>query len=68
MKTTIRYSGEDKQRKACADTLSYLGPRRYKLLASATRTQTRNGFKVLMAFVGVEGYPVEAMMDRYSSH
>ena len=68
MKTTIRYSGEDKQRKACVDTLSYLGPRRYKLLARATRTQTHNGFKVLMAFVGVEGYPVEAMMDRYSSH
>ena len=68
MKTTIRYSGEDKQRKACADTLSYLGPRRYKLLARATRTETHDAFAFLMAFVGVEGYPVEAMMGRYSSH
>jgi hypothetical protein len=66
--TKLNLSDEEKQRKACMDTLHYLGQFRFKIMANMIKYKTVNdaAIEFYFSFAGVEGYPVEAMVNRYS--
>ena len=53
-------------RKACLDALQYMGRRPYRRIARAIQAHDPEGIVRLAAsMVGVEGYPVTAMLERY---
>ena len=67
----INYSAlpeETKSRKACVDALDYMGPKAYRALSRFMRTgkYTREQIHFAASFAGVQGYPIDAMLDRYT--
>ncbi len=74
MKTTINYTNlpiDRKAVKAIEDTKAYLGDRFAEIIGMFTQAitdgeiTTRQQAHLAMSFVGVEGYPVDAMIDSY---
>ena len=70
----IDYAGfttvEDKERKACRDVLWYVGPKMYKQVVNFIRREAESFDQVQNAvglFLGVTGYPVQALWNRYYS-
>lgn len=66
---TISYTGLDTataNRKACIDTLQYLGAKRFKIFARLLRSncKLRQAYFYL-GFVGVSGFPMLAICKRY---
>ena len=56
----------DAWRKACVDALDYIGSAKYRILVGALRTGTSpKAFAFLCGMAGVEGFPVDAMLERY---
>ena len=69
MSYTIDYSDKT-AREAVADILFHLGVQRFKILVKeikkyADNEKVRQSFTITMDFVGVQGYPAKAMLDRY---
>ena len=70
---SIRYDKkfglEWKVKKALDDCLKYLGPREYRKVArSASAVCSFKGFSMgCSAFLGIEGWPVEALWRRYNN-
>jgi hypothetical protein len=55
-------------REACCDTLAFMGPKPYRLLARQIMAgATENQIRFLGCLAGVEGFPITAMIDRYSN-
>ena len=53
-------------RKACIDTLDYIGPTKYRILVGALKGGTSpKMFTFMCGMVGVEGFPVDAILERY---
>jgi hypothetical protein len=74
MKHAIDYANlppEQKANKALADTQSYLGDRFDHIIALLTEEielghfKTRKQIHFAMSFVGVQGYPVAVLIDKY---
>jgi hypothetical protein len=69
MKTTIDYSDKT-AREALSDVLCYVGFNRFKKVVReiskyADNVETRQNFMIGLEFVGVQGYPAKALLDRY---
>jgi len=63
----VKYNIDTDGRKACLDTLQYIGKEKYKMLARAIKyglDETKT--EIALMLTGVQGFPVKAMQDRYS--
>ena len=52
-------------REALVETLNWLGPKRYKIIARAAKSENVESIAFYMAIAGISGYPVNAMRRRY---
>ena len=69
MSYTIDYSDKT-DREAVADILFHLGVQRFKILVKeikkyADNEKVRQSFTMTMDFVGVQGRPAKAILNRY---
>lgn len=74
MKATINYTdlpAGRKAAKAIEDVKSYLGDRFPEIIGLLTQAieagkiKTQNQMHLAMSFVGVQGYPVDALIEKY---
>ena len=67
---TINYTSLEeniKVRQACYDTLDYVGADKFRKLVKLIKVSNKFPLICLgFSFVGVNGYPVEAMITKYS--
>jgi hypothetical protein len=74
MKTTINYTDlptDRKAAKAIEDTKAYLGDRFAEIIGMFTQAieageiTTRKHVHLAMSFAGIQGYPVDALIEKY---
>ena len=71
MKYTIKFSGDNKAKKAIKATQDYLGDRFASTIELFTQAieageiATRQQAHLAMSFVGIQGYPVDALIEKY---
>ena len=55
-----------KVRAACADTLAYLGPKRFKMIVALVKADREKEVDFALMIVGVRGFPGWALWKRYN--